>query len=49
MHERRWREGGSSVKRTYPSEYLLVMIEPTASITDADTKFSDGMSSSPFH
>jgi hypothetical protein len=25
------------------------MIDPTASMTDAETKFSDGMSSSPFH
>lgn len=31
----------------YPSEYLLVMTDPTASITEEDTKFSDGISSRP--
>jgi hypothetical protein len=29
------------------SEYLLVMTEPTASMTDAEVKFSDGISSRP--
>ena len=32
----------------YPSEYLLVMTEPTASMTEADTKFSEGISSRPY-
>ncbi len=30
------------------SEYLLVMQEPSASMTGADVKFSDAMSSMPF-
>jgi len=31
----------------YPSEYLLVITDPTASMTEEETKFSDGMSSRP--
>lgn len=31
----------------YPSLYLFVITEPTASMTDDDTKFSEGMSSRP--
>jgi hypothetical protein len=37
-----------SAKSTRTSEYLLVMHEPRASMTGADVKFSDAMSSMPF-
>ena len=33
----------------YPSEYLFVMTDPSASKIEAEVKFSDGINSNPFH